>query len=87
VKDGAALVTGLTDLGHLELNFRPHLQTSAHRQAPQFDPLGGDILGEVAGADGQPLGLDAGDALCGKQADLAMPLAGVGVPFKPVPGP
>ena len=53
VEDGAAGVTFLADLGHLQQRLADG-EPGADRQGDEVDPFGGDIFGKVAGIDVEP---------------------------------
>src|SRR5450759_2956659 len=82
--DGAGRVALLADLGDLDGDVLAYLQVRAYRQRHQLDPLGGNVLGEVAGPDVQPLEPHLVDALHRQQAHLPVPLAGVRVTLEPL---
>ena len=83
VEDGAAVVTLLADLGHLEKRLSG-VEPRPDRQLVEHEPLGGHVLAERAGVDGRAGGQHLLDALVGQQAHLAVPGPGVRVALDPV---
>ena len=83
--DRAAAVAFLADLrdpqGHL-----PRIQQGTDGQGPEVDPLHQHVLPEVAVRDGSSPFIEGLHLVRAEQADLPVPVSGVGVPFYPVSG-
>jgi len=76
-------VAGLADLGDLQ-HRRADLDASPESDRLEIDTAGGDILGEVAGTEGTTaVAGEAVDLFLGQQADLPVPVAGMGIPGQP----
>src|SRR6185369_9199350 len=78
VIDGAAGMALLADLGHFQER-RSDCKPGPDRQRHQFDAAGRDVLGEIPGRYRQTQGTHFFDAFTGKQAYLAVPVAGMGI--------
>jgi hypothetical protein len=78
LENGAAVVAFLADLGHLEHHLAV-AQTGADGQGGQFEAFGGDVFGKGSRVEFQSMGAHDGDGFFGQQADLAMPVTGMGV--------
>src|SRR3989339_78617 len=69
-KDGAAAVTGLSDLTDFEDRLSSSPKPRPNGKGKQFQAFNRQVLGKITGIEFQPECLHLGDALHGKQAHL-----------------
>jgi hypothetical protein len=82
--DSAPGVTLFTDLSDFQRNPLPHRQTRANRQGNQVNPLGGEVLGKITGANIEAITTHLVNAFDSQQTHLAMSAAiGMGIADKP----
>jgi hypothetical protein len=86
LKDSAALVTLLADLGHLHDRF-PQVQSRSDGNGGQLDASSGDVFRKVAEIDRRPVSAHCLDILIGKQGHLPVPGSCMGISLDAVPGP
>lgn len=78
LKDVALAVALFADLGDLQFDLVRN-QSGADREIDEVQPLGGDVLGKGAGLQIETLGDHLPDAFHVQQADLPVPVGGVGI--------
>ena len=74
----------LADLGQFKQGFTTDLKASAYRYIPEIKSLKDQVLAKVAIGHISSLILERIDLFKRQQADLPVPLAGMGVPFDPM---
>jgi hypothetical protein len=79
-------MTLLTDLGYFSNGLGTDGQEGTYGQAGQVYPLSGNIFGKIPGPDIQAPPAHFLYAFHRQEAHLAMPGAGMGIPFQAVAG-